>query len=215
VEASLGYCVGGYAGAGVLALLVWARTRMLHKRNEELERAVRERTFDLELSREELRSQRDELESQTHRLETQAKQIADSITYAERIQRALLNAETLLSNRLADYFIFFQPKDVVSGDFYCASLSDDKLIIVAADCTGHGVPGAFLSMLGVAFLNEIAVTSHQTASEILDLLRSKVKNAFRHNSTKFGLRRARRTYTHKPRPTNYRRFLRLPKVFGP
>jgi serine phosphatase RsbU (regulator of sigma subunit) len=75
-------------------------------------------------------------------------------------------------------FIFYRPRDIVSGDFYWMSKKEDKLIIVAADCTGHGVPGAFMSMLGVAFLNEIVNKENEVyANEILNKLREHVVNS--------------------------------------
>ena len=83
------------------------------------------------------------------------KEITDSIYYAKNIQKAILPKEDLFKEYLKDYFILFLPRDIVSGDFYWATSKNDTLIFTAADCTGHGVPGAFMSMLGVAFLNEI------------------------------------------------------------
>lgn len=85
----------------------------------------------------------------------QNEQITHSINYAQRIQNASLPAVEQLEALLPEHFIFYKPKDIVSGDFYWVEKEKDKIIVVAADCTGHGVPGAFLSMYGIAFLNEI------------------------------------------------------------
>ena len=82
-------------------------------------------------------------------------QITESISYAQRIQRASLPPEEQLKKLLPDHFIIYEPKDIVSGDFYWIKKEGDKIIVVAGDCTGHGVPGAMLSMYGIAFLNEI------------------------------------------------------------
>jgi serine phosphatase RsbU (regulator of sigma subunit) len=82
-------------------------------------------------------------------------EITDSINYASRIQGALLPSREFLEHYLPEHFIMFLPRDIVSGDFYWATVLDSKIVFAAADCTGHGVPGAFMSMLGIAFLDEI------------------------------------------------------------
>ncbi len=82
------------------------------------------------------------------------KETTDSINYAKRIQYAMLADQELLKNNLSDYFILFKPKDIVSGDFYWATSKNDKLYLAACDSTGHGVPGAFMSLLNISFLNE-------------------------------------------------------------
>ena len=94
----------------------------------------------------------------THQRDTimsQKEQILDSIRYAERIQSAILPPVDHLSEILSDHFILFKPRDIVSGDFYWTKQKNGKLFIAVADCTGHGVPGAFLSMLGISAMNEI------------------------------------------------------------
>ncbi|NOQ25786.1 MAG: tetratricopeptide repeat protein [Bacteroidales bacterium] len=101
--------------------------------------------------------------------------ITDSIEYAKRIQSALFPQDKFLSKVLKEYFIYMKPKNIVSGDFYWVSENDDKIIITVADCTGHGVPGAFMSMLGIAFLNEIVNKSKKIqANEILEQLRENI-----------------------------------------
>ncbi|MBI4931601.1 MAG: tetratricopeptide repeat protein [Bacteroidetes bacterium] len=88
-------------------------------------------------------------------IEQKNKNITDSINYAKRIQDSILPSHDELSKQFSDYFIFFRPKDIVSGDFYWLSSHDGKFIFAVADCTGHGVPGAFMSMIGNTLLNEI------------------------------------------------------------
>ena len=73
------------------------------------------------------------------------KNITDSINYAKRIQTALLPFSQRIGKELEDFFIYYNPKDIVSGDFYWFSESKDKVVIAVADCTGHGIPGAFMS----------------------------------------------------------------------
>ena len=113
----------------------------LKKKNERLEQIVAERT--------------EEIRAQNKILTAQQKEITDSIQYAERIQRAVLPDENLLQGILPEYFILLKPKYYVSGDFYWLTEDGGRIVVAAADCTGHGVPGAFMSMLGVSFLNKI------------------------------------------------------------
>jgi serine phosphatase RsbU (regulator of sigma subunit) len=119
------------------------------------------------------------IESQKQVVEEKNKQITDSINYAQRIQTALLPAESDLKNVFAESFIYFQPKDIVSGDFIwlhrLKEHNNDYFFFAVADCTGHGVPGGFMSMLGTSFLNEIVIEKriHQPA-EVLNTLREKV-----------------------------------------
>ncbi len=104
----------------------------------------------------------------------QKQEITDSIQYASRIQNAILTPDAML-NKLQDHFILFKPRDIVSGDYYWMTQKDNKTIVAAADCTGHGVPGAFMSMLGISFMNEIVNKSDTTqANEILNQLRDYV-----------------------------------------
>jgi PAS domain S-box-containing protein len=111
------------------------------------------------------------------KIEEQKQAITSSIQYASRIQNAVLPKQSTMDNYFNDHFIYFKPRDIVSGDFYWMTEKNDKLVLVAADCTGHGVPGAFMSMLGISFLNEI-VNKHscEKASTILDELRNLVKS---------------------------------------
>jgi len=116
------------------------------------------------------------------KIHQQKKDIDDSIQYASRIQTAVLPSSDILNDYVEDHFILFKPRDVVSGDFYWMKEKDDKLVFVVADCTGHGVPGAFMSMLGVSFLNEIVNKEDvNSASFILDELRFLVKSTLSHS----------------------------------
>ena len=88
-------------------------------------------------------------------IEEKQKEILDSINYAKRIQFSLLASEKLLQKNLNEHFVLFKPKDVVSGDFYWATTTDDGFIFITADCTGHGVPGAFMSLLNMSKLSQV------------------------------------------------------------
>jgi len=93
--------------------------------------------------------------AQKEEIEEKNKDITDSINYAQKIQEAILPSDEDIHKHLPDSFVLFKPKDIVSGDFYWFSERDGKAILTAADCTGHGVPGAFMSMIGNSLLNEI------------------------------------------------------------
>jgi len=125
-----------------------------------------------------------EIQKQKEEIEKQAEKIKASIQYARRIQSAVLPPQSYIEKLLPDSFVFFRPRDIVSGDFYWISEKGEKIILAVADCTGHGVPGAFMSMLGTAFLNEIINKivenrhiSELQAGEILTELRRYVINS--------------------------------------
>jgi len=123
----------------------------------------------------EISKQKETIENQKYIVEEKNKEITDSITYAQRIQQALLAGQTLLNKNLKDYFIFFQPKDIVSGDFYWGAEAHNKFYFIVADCTGHGVPGAFMSLLNISFLNEaINEKGFQKTNQILDHVRQQL-----------------------------------------
>jgi len=111
----------------------------------------------------------------TKKIESQRKQLTDSLHYARRIQNALLPPDEELDMFLPSYFILNKPRDIVSGDYYWLAHKDNKVIVAVADSTGHGVPGAFMSILGVAYLNEILNQAVAIkANEILNQLRGQV-----------------------------------------
>jgi len=160
--------------------------------NADLEQKVKDRTAKIQKQKQKIEQQKAEVEAQRDEIEQQRdyvikqrdlislhkQAITDSIEYAGNIQKALLPPEEVLQSYLKEYFILYKPRDIVSGDFYWVhkkNPEDDKLLIAAADCTGHGVPGAFLSMLGISYLNEIVVDKEEfNPSKILDRLREKV-----------------------------------------
>jgi tetratricopeptide (TPR) repeat protein len=139
----------------IVAVLMYSRFRLKKKANEQLQSA-----FNL-------------IAEKNTVIEKSNLMITDSITYAKRIQDAILPAPEDLSKNLPDdFFIFYKPSQIVSGDFYWCSTQGDKTIFVVADCTGHGVPGAFMSMIGNTLLNEIVnerkVTCTKKIAELLD-----------------------------------------------
>ena len=120
-----------------------------------------------------------EVVNQNSIIEEKNKDITDSIQYAKQIQNALLFSDNLFAENFADYFILFKPKDIVSGDFYWAHKTENEILIANADCTGHGVPGAFMSLIGVSKLNEIVKEKKIfDTSKIMNLLRDGILDIF-------------------------------------
>jgi len=116
-----------------------------------------------------------EVHRQRNQLLEKNQAITDSIQYASRIQTALLTSEHYIKKFIPDFFIINQPKDIVSGDFYWAYHQDGKMYFMCADCTGHGVPGAFMSLLGINFLNEIVIEKKISAPNlVLNELRKEI-----------------------------------------
>ncbi len=138
-----------------------------------LEKKVIERT-------EEVVRQKSEIESKNEELEILYKQVTDSIHYAKRIQDAILPAPSIVRTMLPDSFVLFKPKDIVSGDFYWVEKKDKLIYFATVDCTGHGVPGAFMSLVGYNLLKDILNHSKQIKpSEILEQLREGVISTLR------------------------------------
>ncbi len=121
-----------------------------------------------------LKEQKEKIEQQStllaeshKKLKKRNLQILDSISYASRIQEAILPYQDAIKKRLPQSFVFFKPRDIVSGDFYWYSEQNNKIFIAAADCTGHGVPGAFMSMIGNTLLNEIVKTKKISSPSLI------------------------------------------------
>jgi serine phosphatase RsbU (regulator of sigma subunit) len=152
----------------------------------ELEKKVEERTRELKHANAELVEKNTIVEQQKELLEIRNKEIKDSIEYAKRIQTASFPSRRVLEKVSRDYFILYKPRDIVSGDFYWFGEVENKIIIIAADSTGHGVPGAFMSMYGIAFLNEI-VNKQKIfkPNHILDSLREKISESLNRGDDEF------------------------------
>ncbi|MDX2443453.1 MAG: SpoIIE family protein phosphatase [Bacteroidales bacterium] len=156
---------------GFLYLIIILRERKLLNDKKFLETKVQERTEEIARQKEEIEKQKDEI---IH----QKEEITDSISYGKRIQTAILPPKDTLREIMPEFFIYYKPRDIVSGDFYWVSEKDNKVIIAVADCTGHGVPGAFMSILGNSLLDEIRNNYKiTTASTILNRLRRNLKVA--------------------------------------
>lgn len=160
----------------------------------ELEEKVRERTAEIMAQKEEIEAQRDSIQEQRNilsdinsslqkaylEIEEQKKHIEDSIHYARRIQNAILPPDDFVETLLVDSFVLYKPKDIVSGDFYWMAQKDGKAIVAAVDCTGHGVPGAFMSIVGFNQLNfAVNVKNAIRPDEILNALNDGVTKTLR------------------------------------
>jgi len=143
-------------------ILIRINSKRLREANIKLENIVQQRTAEIV-------AQKDEIEEKN-------KTITESIEYAKTIQEAILTSDDFFKKTFNDYFILYKPKDIVSGDFYWAyQTKDEKIFWVAADCTGHGVPGAFMTMIGNSLLNEIIIENEiHEVNLILDKLRDSV-----------------------------------------
>ncbi|MCX6254697.1 MAG: triple tyrosine motif-containing protein [Bacteroidia bacterium] len=133
-----------------------------------LEEKVRKRTYEIQCQKSEIELQRDMINEKNA-------SITSSIRYASNIQNSVLPPTELIDKLLPDNFILSRPKDIVSGDFYWLAEKDDKIVFTVADCTGHGVPGAFMCLLGITLLNEIVNIEGITKSDaIVTKLRERV-----------------------------------------
>jgi len=127
----------------------------------------------------EIRKAYDEIDIQRAELQLRNKDLTDSLNYARRIQAALLPAEHHINKIFSDYFIYYRPKHIVSGDFYWFSERNGKYFIAAADCTGHGVPGALMSMIGLELIQKI-ITGMKVddSDQILLTMNRELESAF-------------------------------------
>ncbi len=176
-----------YAISVIAALYLTYRWRVahLHRENEVLEEKITLRTEQLKQANEELQAMNEEINTQMNVIEKKNINITSSIQYAQIIQKAVFPSLEKLEAYFEQYFILFRPKDIVSGDFYYAKQKGKNLIIAAADCTGHGVPGAFMSVLGISHLNEIISKGVLTKpSEILNELRTRIKKSLHQEGQK-------------------------------
>jgi serine phosphatase RsbU (regulator of sigma subunit) len=162
---SIFYILCGFVILIFLFLIVRFRERQLQNKNKILEEKVKERTAEIQ---------------------AQKQEITSSIEYASRIQMAMLPMDYHFKTFFSDHFIIFKPRDIVSGDFYWIGEDEKHIFYIVADCTGHGVPGAFMSTLGISTLNEIITNNDDLqANTVLSLLREKIKTSL-HQTGKEG-----------------------------
>ena len=158
----------------IIYFVIKRREYAIQQKNILLELKVSQRTAELRQANEEISAQRDELESQrdivtmqNETLEEIIKEVSDSIKYAKRLQTSAFPNIKIIKEHFSDHFILYKPKDVVSGDFYWFAKVESQLVVAVADCTGHGVPGAFMSILGMSLLKEIVVNEYITQPDVI------------------------------------------------
>lgn len=157
-----------YLSAALLGIIVLGFVLVILYRNNVLKQKTNK---DLEAFNKEVNHQKE-------LVDVKNKEITDSINYAKRIQQSILTSDNYFKKYTTDFFILFKPKDIVSGDFYWALNHEGKFIVMTADCTGHGVPGAMMSMMGINFLNEIVNEKKiSNPADILNQLRGDIIKA--------------------------------------
>jgi serine phosphatase RsbU (regulator of sigma subunit) len=177
---NLAYACYIVLGLLVIWLLVRLQTNKLKKRQVVLEQEVENAT-------KEIRQQKEVVEHQKEQVEEAHLEIIDSINYAERIQRSFLASKELLDENLNEYFVFFQPKEAVSGDFYWADkLSNGDFSIVNADSTGHGVPGAIMSILNISSIEEAVKEGSTSPHEIFNKTRTFIIDRLKKDGSEHG-----------------------------
>ncbi len=191
----------------LLVSFIWGFVKLnakrLEKENIRLDNIVKERTAEILTQKEEIQTQADYLEEVNNELNQKNEEIStiaenlkeantkireknkyilDSINYAQKIQNAVLPSDQEISKYIPEYFLIYKPKDIVSGDFYFIKKRGDYLIPAVADCTGHGVPGGFLAMMGVALLSDIVQNEEiKSPAAALEEMRRVVKRSLRQN----------------------------------
>lgn len=148
--------------AGLVIAIFRARTAWLRKEKTLLEKLVRNKNKELLEQNEELKASYEIIALQTDKIKHINKHLTDSIEYALTLQEELMPKAIELKQLLTNYFLLYWPKDIVSGDFYWARETENVLTVVIADCTGHGVHGGFMSMMGLTFVNEVYKASPQS-----------------------------------------------------
>lgn len=148
----------------------------LRELTEGLEEKVKQRTLQV-------MAQKEEIEEQASKLEKLLHDVTDSIRYAKRLQDSILPSGELLDKYLPEYFILFKPRDIVSGDFYWMNISKSDVLIAAADCTGHGVPGAFMSLVSNNMLNQsVNELGHKEPAHIFEAISGEIEKTIQENS---------------------------------
>ena len=189
-----GYFIISIILAGILVAIIWKNLKRKRRNNElltEQKAEIMQKNSELQAQNHKIESQRDEIMAQRDEIEAQKTQLAEansritaSIRYAQRIQAASVPSEDMMQKIFGECLVYWKPLNIVSGDFFWATQAGRYKLLTAADCTGHGVPGAFMSMLGVSTLNDIAAQkdiegADITAASVLEELRSKIIAALR------------------------------------
>jgi serine phosphatase RsbU (regulator of sigma subunit)/tetratricopeptide (TPR) repeat protein len=190
---TIGFLIGGILlilTLGLIALREYILKRKANKTLIEKNGQILMQNEEIKTQSEELLDMNEKIIEQKRDIENINQKILSSIVYAQNIQNAILPSKYHLDRLLQDYFVLYKPKDVVSGDFYWITQKDeDEIILVAADCTGHGVPGAMMSMLGITLLNEIVNENkiyqpNQIVEKLRDMIISLLNTDFENSNNK-------------------------------
>lgn len=187
-EAELSRTVSYSVGAGLILSLALAGALFIgftQKRRSNI--LLSDKNHKLGEAYEEISAQKEELHAMNEDLAEKNHDIMDSITYARRIQEAILPDRSQLKAALPDSFVLYMPRDIVSGDFYWFFQTPSQTFIAAVDCTGHGVPGAFMSVLGMSLLNQIVIASPNIEpGEVLNQLHAGVMRSLKQQGAQAG-----------------------------
>ena len=170
-------------GLGLVSLLVFYIVRVLNIKRK-ANRELTDKNQQLDQQKSEILAQRDEITAQKEIITQQWQEVEEvnqklvsSINYAQRIQTAAISLQSEVDALFPENFVYYKPRDIVSGDYYRVASCGKYRVLITADCTGHGIPGAFLSMLGISALKEYCVTEDDAANPgiILDHMREFIK----------------------------------------
>ncbi len=176
--------IGAFIGYFILFLIfiygiIQLSIARLKKQREYLKRIVEERTKEIQIQKEEIEAKNDTLSAQNEEIIQKNTSITASINYAKRIQEAMLPVKENITKHLTENFLLFKPRDIVSGDFYWYAKKENKIVYTAVDCTGHGVPGALMSMIGSEILTTIVNNNILKADVILEKMNDYVVQALK------------------------------------
>lgn len=175
-KTKLFYFIVGFGLLAFLYFFIASRERRLKREKLKLELIVKARTAEIE-------KKRIEIELQKNLIQGINNDLTDSIKYAERIQQTILPQTSTLLNYFSDYFVFYKPRNIVSGDYYWIREIKKKMYVAVVDCTGHGVPGAFMSLISSNILNEAANMAEHSPAKMLEFLRRELNLRLSQNVT--------------------------------
>ncbi len=162
-------------GVLVLFLIYKIRIRYIDNQKKDLINLAEERASEISIKNEEILAQKEEIVRQQTKVKEVFEELTESIKTANRIQQSFLPPDDVIKKYLPDSFVLYLPKDIVSGDFYWLHVKYDKIYVAAVDCTGHGVAGAFMSIIGGNLLKQIVIENPTyNAAEILQQLSSEL-----------------------------------------
>ncbi len=172
----------------VTVVVIVVMVRILNQENLRFQREIARQRDHLSEMNQEVTNQNEALLSSSRLIERKNKTITDSIRYAQRIQSALMPAPGELQDRFPDHFLLYQPKDIIGGDFYWQETVPDGVYLAVADCTGHGVPGALMSMLGANLLSQIVLGGTRDPDQVLTQLDLYIRRQLRQDKATSDIR---------------------------